>query len=157
MDLQTIPVQLVDAVLRECHVRFSVSSLSSSCKLNLFRVGRKVEGDGLFHIRDFALEVIHDPLVTLDSMGLLQFVEGPALILVSVAVRKLEGETSAPDALHLGQLLFHSLVLLVRRSIERGEEQYGHDNCHNSCPHEMSSNVPDDTAARPRRPKNMVR
>src|SRR5262249_47877643 len=60
MDLQTIPVQLVDAVLRECHVRFSVSSLSSGCELDLFRVGRKVECDGLFHIRDFALEVIHD-------------------------------------------------------------------------------------------------
>src|SRR5262249_14326859 len=156
MDLQTIPVQSVDAVLCECHVRFSVSSLSSSCELNLFRVGRKVEGDGLFHIRDLALEVIHDPLVSLDSMGLLQFVERPAFVLVSVAVGKLEGETSAPDALHLGQLLFHSLVLLVRHSTERDEEQYGHDNCRNSCPHEMSPNVPDDTAARPRRPTNIV-
>src|SRR5262249_62417842 len=78
------------------------------------------------------------------AMGLHELVKGSALILISVAVGKLEGETSAPDALHLGQLLFNGLFLLVFRSVGRGKKQHHHADRQDSYPHKTSFKAPND-------------
>jgi hypothetical protein len=72
-------------------------------------------------------------------MGLHQLVQGTALTLPTVAVGKLKGETSAPNALHPGQLLFDSRVLFVCRSMGSGKEQYRHAERQYLYPHELSS------------------